>query len=108
MRNLLLVAAILFAGISAAQADRHDRRIVVINKTPYRMTGLYASNTGANKWRYNMLKSDYLAPNDSIVANVDDGSGYCMFDLLATFEDNTEAKSYNIDACKAETWTVHE
>jgi hypothetical protein len=94
--------------LSSQSASAYDRRIKVINNTGYAMTGLYASNTSKRNWNYNMLQNGGIAPGDFVIADVDEGSGFCMYDLLAVFEDGTRVPRYQVDACTLGTWTINE
>ncbi len=100
LRNLAmwaLTGAVLFS-VSVAQAE--DRRVRVINETRYTITHLYGSNVGTQDWEEDILGDQVLGPGQSVVVNFDDGTGYCLFDFMAKFEDGDTAIKSGVDVCK--------
>jgi hypothetical protein len=106
MKNWLFAAAAIC--LLAAPAEAHDRRIMVINHTDEALVGLYASNTGEDVWKYDMLGGDTLGPHEQIVADLNDNSGYCKYDLLAVMKDGSRAEKYGINACVRVQWDIYD
>ncbi len=94
---MALAGALLFS-ISAAQAE--DRRVRVINETRFTITHLYGSNVGTQDWQEDILGDQVLGPGQSVVVDFDDGTGYCLFDFMAKFEDGDTAIKSGVDVCK--------
>ncbi len=42
------------------------------------------------------------------MANINDGTGYCRYDLKAVFSDGSTAKRFNVDVCAIAEWTIHD
>ena len=108
MQNTCLAAGLgAFAALFAAvSADAADYRVKIINKTSYTMTSFHASNTKRNSWEEDMLGSKTIGPGGSFTANINDGTGTCMFDLRATFKGDKQAIRRGINVCKISSWTV--
>lgn len=95
----LAVAGALVA-LSISSAAALDRRVRINNNTGYDIVEFYASNKGTNDWEEDILGRGILAAGESIVINIDDGSGYCKFDFLAVFEDDDQVVSRNNNVCE--------
>lgn len=95
--------AILAAGLSALVAGpalAEDRRVKIINETEHTIVQFYASNVGQNDWEEDILGQDMLESGDSVVINIDDGSGYCKYDFKAVFSDGDVLVRHGIDVCE--------
>jgi len=98
----LILAALLIS--TAAMAE--DRRMVVINKSDEAITGLAASPIDYSKWDYNMLQGDAIPVGGKRIADFDDGTGYCRYDLVATGAKGGRWEHYNVNVCVGESWTL--
>ncbi len=109
MRSLCYVVSMGIAAMaaSAQPSAAADYRVRIINKTNYPMIGFQASNTKRTSWEEDMLGKDIVQPGGSFVANINDGTGSCMFDLRATFKGNKQAIRKNINVCKITSWTIN-
>jgi hypothetical protein len=105
-----LAVAVLTATslLTAAQASAEDRRVRIINETRHVIVRFYASNVGAKTWEEDILGRDTLAPGESVTVNVDDGTGYCLYDFKAIFEDGDELVRNRIDVCKVSSYRYTE
>ena len=100
--------AVLAAAISAVALgtmgfqsnDGQDRRVRVINGTGVTMTHFYASNSGEADWQEDMLGQDVLRSGASVMMNIDDGTGACIYDFKARFADGDELERYRINVCQ--------
>ena len=84
----LVLATLAVTTIDAAALDRRVR----INN--------YTSNKGSRSWEEDILGRNILPAGQSVVINIDDGSGYCKFDFLAVFEDGEELVKYDNNVCE--------
>jgi len=91
-----------FAASPLLAADRH---VTIVNQTGYAMVEFYGSNSGTSSWEEDILGGDVLAHGQSVDVDFDDGSGHCIFDFLAIFEDGDQVKQENVDVCKVGTFT---
>lgn len=102
-RRAFLTAAVaaVALGTSAFQSnDGQDRRVRIINATGVTMTHFYASNSGQDDWQEDILGQDVLSNGASVVINIDDGSGACLYDFKARFSDGDELERYRINVCQ--------
>jgi hypothetical protein len=93
-----LALAILAIGVVDAAAL--DRRVRINNRSSYDIIEFYASNTGSRSWEEDILGRNILPAGNSVVINIDDGSGYCKYDFLAVFEDGDEVVSADNNVCE--------
>jgi hypothetical protein len=93
-------------GTDGACHDGSDRRILIINKASKRMTVLAASPVDNPKWTYNMLQGKVLRPGESVMADIDDGTCYCLYDMMAQLADGRTAVKENANVCTGTTWTI--
>ena len=89
-------------------ADRYDREVEIINNTGYTMQRFFASNVDSPNWEEDILGNQVVMPYESVWINIDDGTGYCLFDLRALFDDGTEVVRNTVNVCEVESWTVHD
>jgi hypothetical protein len=100
-------AAALVVCISVP-AQALDRHVTIINDTSYDIVRFYGSQVDAKTWEEDILGQDVLHPGASVDINFDDGTGYCMFDFRAIFEDGDELVRNNINVCEIGTYRYHE
>jgi len=92
---------------SAAAADDLDRRVRIVNETGYTIVRFFASHTDAQSWQEDILGSDVLPSGSTVVINFDDGTGYCVFDLRAEFDDGDVLEKYDVNICEIGTFTYN-
>lgn len=95
---LTLATALLALTNSSAMAL--ERKVTINNQTSFVIVEFYASNTGTTDWQEDILGSDVLGSGESVVINIDDGSGYCKFDFLAVFDDGDQLVSADNNVCE--------
>ncbi|MDK3020768.1 hypothetical protein [Pseudodonghicola flavimaris] len=84
-----------------------DRIVTIVNETGYTMVEFYGSNNGTTSWEEDILGDDTLPHGESVDVNFDDGTGHCIFDFLAVFEDGDQVKQEDVDVCKVGTFTFN-
>jgi hypothetical protein len=102
--------AVLAAALSVAAAlpaAALDRRVTIINNTGYTIVNFFGSNTGTNSWEEDILGRDVLPSGSSVVVNFNDGTGYCMFDFLAIFDDGEQLIREGVNICEISTFTYN-
>ena len=104
MRKLLLLAFALLVSMSTAQAQ--DRRIRLINESNYTINEFHASNVNRRGWEEDILGQRILKPGQSIVINLNDGSGQCRFDFLTIMSNGAKIEKRNVDVCKLENYRI--
>jgi hypothetical protein len=102
-----MLAGISLAAALANPAAALDRRVTIVNKTGYTIMEFYGSNTGTNSWEEDIFGRDVLPSGRSMVINFNDGTGYCMFDFKAVFDDGDVIVSEDINICEIGTYTYN-
>jgi hypothetical protein len=102
----LLLATIAFALLFPDAASAQDRRVRIINAGNVTVNSFYASNTNRKSWEEDILGNSVLAPGQSVMVNINDGSGACMFDFRAVMANGRKVESYGMNVCQISSWTV--
>ena len=94
--------AVAPAAVSAPvqSRDGQNRRVRIHNSTGWTMLRFYASNVRTSDWEEDILGDDVLENNASIIMNIDDGSGACLFDFKAEFTNGQSLIRNNINVCE--------
>lgn len=100
-----VVVAAMMLGSVTAQAQNYNRRVTIVNGSSETMTYFYASNVDRPTWEEDIFGNSVLPAGYSVVVNIDDGSGYCLFDFRALFADGSEATQYGVNVCEVSTFT---
>jgi hypothetical protein len=103
----LALAATLTAA-SAVSAVALERKVQINNETSYTIMEFYASNTGTTDWEEDILGTEVLPAGDSVIINIDDGSGFCKFDFLAVFDDGDQVISADNNVCELDEFNFTE
>lgn len=117
-RAALIVAALGTASASAAAAepvvaadktavsapvqsrDGMNRRVRIHNNTGWTMLRFYASDSRVTSWEEDMLGRGTLAAGNSMMMNIDDGSGACLYDFKAEFTNGQVLTRFNVNVCQ--------
>ncbi|WP_321339683.1 hypothetical protein [Breoghania sp.] len=106
MKSLVLAGfALVLAHLAIVPATAANRVVTIVNKTGYALVELYGSNSGTNSWEEDILGDRVLPHGRSADVDFDDGTGHCIFDLLAVFEDGDRVTQEHLDVCKVGTFT---
>ncbi len=94
-------AGVLLALTSTATPSvAEDRRVRIINSTRHTMVRFYASNSSRTDWEEDILGQRVLPAGQSVMINIDDGSGACLFDFKAVFDDGDVLTRSQINVCQ--------
>ena len=108
--NLTKIAAAL-TGVAllttavAAPAWAADRRVTIVNKTGFTIVEFYASAANEQNWQEDILGNDTLPSGRSVPINIDDGTGACVYDFKAVFDDGDELVRNRINVCQVGQYT---
>jgi len=109
-KALILAAAcaLPLAAVSSAETAmaQEDRRVRIINQASSSVYHFYASNVNSGSWEEDILGNKVLPPGRSVVVNIDDGSGHCLYDLKAVLRDGRSAIRRRFNVCTQGSWTV--
>ncbi len=103
--------AAVFAAIavvcSATSASALDRHVTVVNNTDFTIVEFYASSVGQDTWEEDILGKDTLEPGQKVRIDIDDGTGYCKYDVKAVFNDGDEVVKRGMNVCEVGTFTIN-
>ena len=106
LRGLAALALALLVAMPAnAAADRH---VVIVNHTHHALVKFFASNHDEDSWQEDILGEDSLDPGEQVRINIDDGTGHCIYDFKAVFDDGDVLVRKEINVCKVGTYTYDE
>jgi hypothetical protein len=94
-----MVAAAALVTVSST-ASALDRRVEIVNATGLTMMEFYASNVRTDSWEEDIFGPDVLYSGYSIIVNIDDGRGYCRFDMKGVFENGAEQVFSDVNVCE--------
>jgi hypothetical protein len=80
--------------------DGLNRRVRIHNNTGWTMLRFYASDSRVTSWEGDMLGRGTLAAGSSIMMNIDDGSGACLYDFKAEFTNGQVLTRFNVNVCQ--------
>ena len=88
-------------GRSGAQSpDGRNRRVRIHNQTGWVLTSLQLSDSRREDWRGAALGREAVATGESVIVNVDDGAGSCIYVLRAEFSNGQSLERTNVNACQ--------
>jgi len=93
-------AAVVLTSVASAPAVAQDRRVRIINDTRHTMVRFYASNSSRTTWEEDILGQRVLPAGQSVMINIDDGSGACLFDFKAVFDDGDVLTRSQVNVCQ--------
>ncbi len=103
-----IISLLCVSFLLSSQTFAYDRTVTFENKSSSTVVEIYGSNTGTGDWEEELLEGEKLEPNKSVDINFNDGTGYCMFDFLIVFEDQTEMEEERFNTCDYGTLTIED
>jgi hypothetical protein len=101
------LALCLFGLISTVVQAQENRYVRIINRASSSIRYLYASNIDSDDWQEDLLGPfRIVTPNHYIDANIDDGTGHCLYDIKAVLSDGRVAVTRGLNVCTSGSWTV--
>ena len=108
MKKIIASAFCFFALAASTGQAYYNRHVRIVNRSSSSIEYLYASNINRRSWEEDLLGPDRVIwPGHYRVANIDDGSGHCLFDLRAVLRDGRVAVSRGFNVCSNSSWTVY-
>lgn len=104
-RTTIAGLALVLAQMIATPILAQNREVTIVNNTGYTMVEFYGSNSGTASWEEDILGADVLMNGTAVDVDFDDGTGHCMFDFLAIFEDGDQVIQEGVDVCQVATFT---
>jgi hypothetical protein len=107
LRLIAGIAAVMaIAAPASAAADGKNRKITVVNLSSQTLKELYASPITATGWEEDLLGTRTLDAGASIVANVDNGTSECYYDLKAVLANGKAVEERKINVCAISKFVV--
>lgn len=98
----------LVSSVTGAAADNLNRWVKIVNNTGYTIVAFYASHRDMQSWGYDHLGNNVLPSGYNFDINFSrDGSGYCIYDFRAEFDDGDVLEKYGVNVCEVGTYTYH-
>jgi hypothetical protein len=89
-----------------AATDGKNRRVTVENLSSQSIYYLYASPQSSSDWEEDLLGSGTIPAGESKVANIDNGTNECIYDLKVKMADGKEYIQWKVNVCAVSTWTI--
>jgi hypothetical protein len=100
-RVIRLLSATALLTLSGLPAQAAERNLTLVNQTRFAIEEFYAANVSREEWGDNRIAGEPLAAGASVRVDLDDGTGYCLFNLRAVFEDGEVVDKESVDICDA-------
>ncbi len=98
----ILAAVALSAQPALAQSDgARDREVALHNHAQVSVWRFYASRVGVDSWQEDMLGGTVLFAGRQKIANIDDGSGACRYDIKVEFNGGKVLTKMGVNVCAA-------
>jgi hypothetical protein len=107
----VLAAVTVTASIPSASwaaTDGKNRRVTVENVANQSIYYLYASPATSTTWEEDLLGSGTIPSGESKVANIDNGTNECYYDLKVVMADGREHIQRRVNVCSVSRWVIGE
>ena len=110
LAGVALVGVSLVGGAASAQSpDNYNLTVYVINNTSETLMEFYATNVDDPDFESrDLLGAHVIRPGNIFRTYIDDGGGYCLYDLKAVFEDGIEVVKWEYNVCEHLTWEIYD
>jgi len=98
------VATAVFTTFATGPALAANRQVTIVNGTTNSMVRFYAANSGRSDGQEDVLGDRILKPGQSVRVDIDDGSGACVYDFRAEFDNGETLARPKIDVCEITTY----
>ncbi|MGA7261610.1 MAG: hypothetical protein WBX30_12065 [Stellaceae bacterium] len=92
--------------VTGSPASAFERRIELTNNTRMAIVEIQIAQIGTGRWERDLLGDDILLPAQSVLVDIDDGTGNCRFDIKTVFDDGTSSTRRDIDVCAVERFAI--
>lgn len=100
--------AVSIPSASWAATDGKNRRVTVDNVANQSIYYLYASPATSTTWEEDLLGSGTIPAGTTKVANIDNGTNECYYDLKVVMADGKEYIQRRVNVCAVSRWVVGE
>ena len=92
-----------FALVGAASAA--NRKVNIVNQTGMALKHFYASTPEVETWEEDILGREVLNNGETFEADINDGTGACVFDFKAVFADGQSLIRKGVNVCEVASFT---
>ena len=108
MKSVASVCSTLIAvALLSVPAFADGRELQIANETGFEIVAVFGMRKGAVEWGEDLLAGDFITDGESQTVDFDDGSGYCMYSIMAVFDDGEELVSEDINICDLPSFTYY-
>ena len=100
--------AVSIPSASWAATDGKNRRVTVDNVASQSIYYLYASPATSTTWEEDLLGSGTIPAGTTKVANIDNGTNECYYDLKVVMADGREHIQRRVNVCAVSRWVIGE
>ena len=99
-------AAISISSAALAASDGKNRRVTVQNISTQAIYNLYASPVTSKTWEEDLLGQGTIPSGQSKVANIDNGTTECTYDLKVVMANGREHIQRRVNVCAVSKWVI--
>ena len=99
-------AAISISSAAMAAKDGKNRRVTVQNISSQSIYNLYASPITSTTWEEDLLGDGTIPSGQSKVANIDNGTTQCSYDLKVVMANGREHIQRRVNVCAVSKWVI--
>jgi hypothetical protein len=99
-------AAISMSSAADAAKDGKNRRVTVQNVSSQSIYNLYASPVTSTIWEEDLLGDGTIPSGQSKVANIDNGTTECNYDLKVVMANGREFIQRRVNVCAVSKWVI--
>lgn len=102
---MITIAAL--AVLDATAPKHFDHRVVIRNTTKHDLVEFHASAIYQRSWLGDMLADQTVTAGKNVQLNIDDGSGRCLYDFEAVFDNGGTVISRVVNVCEISKFTYY-
>jgi hypothetical protein len=99
-------AAVISISSAAVASDGKNRKVTVQNVSGQSIYNLYASPITSTTWEEDLLGDGTIPAGTSKVANIDNGTAQCNYDLKAVMANGREHIRRGVNVCAVSKWVI--
>lgn len=101
-----VAAAVSLPSAAAAAPDGKNRKVTVENLSNQSVYNLFASPISSTTWEEDLLGQGTIPAGSSKIANIDNGTTECYYDLKAVMANGREHVQRKINVCAVNKWVI--
>jgi hypothetical protein len=98
-----IVGTIAFAALAGAAVGQNAADFTIQNRTGFIITIVNVSASDRNEWGPDIPGRELPADNEDAAVSFEREESQCIFDIKATYDDDTETDVRGVDLCQTST-----